>query len=73
AGTGPAAVVDGELRLPVADPGPALPDLVRRLDAADVAVRGVTAVEPTLDDVFLALTGRAPADAAPAAPGRTAA
>jgi daunorubicin resistance ABC transporter ATP-binding subunit len=71
AGTGPATVVDGELRLPVADAGPALPDLVRRLDAAGVGIRGVTAVEPTLDDVFLALTGRASAADVPAAPTGT--
>ncbi|HXV94142.1 MAG TPA: ATP-binding cassette domain-containing protein [Pseudonocardia sp.] len=59
AGSGSAHVVEGVVRLPVDDPGAALPDLVRRLDAAGVAIRGVDIHEPTLDDVFLALTGRA--------------
>ncbi|MCR2793603.1 ABC transporter ATP-binding protein [Microbacterium sp. zg.Y625] len=35
-----------------------LPEAVRALDAAGVAVRRATGVPPTLDDVFLALTGR---------------
>ena len=35
-----------------------LPAAVRALDAAGVAVRTATGVPPTLDDVFLALTGR---------------
>ncbi|MDQ7878521.1 ATP-binding cassette domain-containing protein [Microbacterium sp. QXD-8] len=35
-----------------------LPAAVRALDAAGLAVRTATGVPPTLDDVFLALTGR---------------
>lgn len=35
-----------------------LPHAVRALDAAGIAVRRATGVPPTLDDVFLALTGR---------------
>jgi ABC-2 type transport system ATP-binding protein len=35
-----------------------LPTAIRRLDAAGIAVRTATGVPPTLDDVFLALTGR---------------
>lgn len=35
-----------------------LPAMVRALDAAGIAVRTATGVPPTLDDVFLALTGR---------------
>ena len=35
-----------------------LPAAVRALDAAGIAVRSATGVPPTLDDVFLALTGR---------------
>ncbi len=57
-GSGPVTVADGTVRLPVDDPGAALSGLVRRLDAAGVTVRGVEIVEPTLDDVFLTLTGR---------------
>ena len=35
-----------------------LPAAVRALDAAGISVRTATGVPPTLDDVFLALTGR---------------
>jgi len=35
-----------------------LPAAVRALDAAGLTVRSATGVPPTLDDVFLALTGR---------------
>ena len=35
-----------------------LPSAVRALDAADIRVARATGVPPTLDDVFLALTGR---------------
>jgi len=46
------------LDLRLAD-GPALvPGMLRDLDAADVRPRSVRVSEPTLDDVFLALTGR---------------
>ncbi|WP_431070982.1 ATP-binding cassette domain-containing protein [Microbacterium phyllosphaerae] len=43
------AVPDGDQLLPV---------IVRELDAAGILVRRATGVPPTLDDVFLALTGR---------------
>jgi ABC-2 type transport system ATP-binding protein len=42
----------------VADNGPAVLDAVRRLDAAGVDVRALAVREPSLDDVFLTLTGR---------------
>lgn len=35
-----------------------LPSAVRALDEAGIAVRSATGIPPTLDDVFLALTGR---------------
>ncbi|MCF6744795.1 ATP-binding cassette domain-containing protein [Blastococcus sp. KM273128] len=38
--------------------GRALVELVRALDAADVAVSGIESRRPSLDDVFLGLTGR---------------
>jgi hypothetical protein len=44
----------------------ALVDAVRRLDAADVVITGLALRRPSLDDVFLALTGR-PAEEEPAA------
>lgn len=39
--------------------GVTTPDVVRALDAAGVALRDVTVSRPTLDDVFLTLTGHA--------------
>lgn len=47
-----------------------LPRLLRELDHAGIGVASATAVPPTLDDVFLALTGRTlrDADAAPDSP-----
>lgn len=41
-----------------ADGARAVPDLVRAADAAGLDLAGVHVVRPTLDDVFLALTGR---------------
>ena len=50
----------GLIRLPVgADGATALLEAVRRLDETDVAVADIALHKPTLDDVFLALTGRA--------------
>jgi ABC-2 type transport system ATP-binding protein len=42
----------------VADNGPAVLDVVRRLDAAGVVPTALAVREPSLDDVFLSLTGR---------------
>ena len=39
--------------------GVTTPDVVRALDTAGVALRDVTVSRPTLDDVFLTLTGHA--------------
>ena len=51
---------EGEASVSVTAPdGDALlPAAVRALDAAGIVVRHATGVPPTLDDVFLALTGR---------------
>lgn len=51
---------EGDLSVQVTAPdGDALlPHAVRALDAAGLLVRSATGVPPTLDDVFLALTGR---------------
>src|SRR6478735_5461986 len=49
--------------------GAALVELVRGLDRADITVTGVESRRPSLDDVFLQLTGRSLRDAeAPTAP-----
>lgn len=63
------------LTVPAPAGSAALIDIVRELDAARVVVDDVALRRPTLDEVFLRLTGHAPADAAPdsrtvaAAPG----
>jgi ABC-2 type transport system ATP-binding protein len=52
------AQVDGSsLELTVADGPRALVDVLRTLDAADLTPAGLAVREPSLDDVFLALTG----------------
>jgi ABC-2 type transport system ATP-binding protein len=62
--------------LTVGDAGRAVLEVVRTLDAGGVTPEWLTVREPTLDDVFLQLTGRkaeadgATADAAPAGGGR---
>ncbi|MGD0981635.1 MAG: ATP-binding cassette domain-containing protein [Solirubrobacteraceae bacterium] len=58
---------DGQLRCYVDDGAAALPDLLRRLDGAKIALRSISLSEPTLDDVFLAKTGHSLRDAG--APG----
>jgi ABC-2 type transport system ATP-binding protein len=51
--------VDGDdLHLYVDDGKAALPELFRVLDSEQISVRTVSLSEPTLDDVFLARTGR---------------
>jgi ABC-2 type transport system ATP-binding protein len=61
-GTGTADTVAdrASIRLPVTDPE-RLADVVRLLDGADIRFHGLSLHEPTLDDVFLALTGHATA------------
>jgi ABC-2 type transport system ATP-binding protein len=52
-------VVDGVVRAPVRGRSGIIPEAVRRLDDANVGIADVTLRRPTLDDVFLALTGHA--------------
>ena len=47
----------GELRFPVADPGVSA-EAVRRLDARQLRLASIEVEQPSLDDVFLTLTGR---------------
>jgi daunorubicin resistance ABC transporter ATP-binding subunit len=54
---------DGEIRLIVADPA-ASAEALRRMDARGYPVTAIELQQPSLDDVFLALTGR-PADDEP--------
>ncbi len=51
-------IAHGTVRLRVADGPSVLPALLRALDQAGVAVQAAEVQRPTLDDVFLALTGR---------------
>ncbi|MEA2299104.1 MAG: oleandomycin transport system ATP-binding protein [Solirubrobacteraceae bacterium] len=51
----------GEIRLAVLDSG-ASAEAVRRLDALGLAIAAISLAQPSLDDVFLALTGRRPED-----------
>jgi ABC-2 type transport system ATP-binding protein len=66
----------GLIRVPVGDDGPAvLLECTRRLDERKIVLTGFALHRPTLDDVFLALTGHAAEDASapePAAKGRRA-
>jgi ABC-2 type transport system ATP-binding protein len=49
---------DGRLQLTVEHGAEALPRLVRLLDGTGTPIRTATLARPTLDDVFLWLTGR---------------
>ena len=70
-GSGPAVLDEpaGRLVLPVTD-GPAiLPELAARLAGSGLRVVDLALRRPTLDDVFLALTGQAPATASASSGG----
>jgi ABC-2 type transport system ATP-binding protein len=51
-------VVDGGVRLYVEEGAPIIPSIMRAMDAAGLAVSGIELHRPSLDDVFLAKTGR---------------
>ena len=53
---------DGVIRVPIAERSGKIADAVRRLDQAGVAIDDISVHLPTLDDVFLTLTGRPPDD-----------
>ena len=50
---------DGTVRVPVAERRGTIAAAVRRLDEAGIAIDDISVTTPTLDDVFLTLTGRA--------------
>jgi ABC-2 type transport system ATP-binding protein len=56
------AFQDGTVRVPVRARTGAIAEAVRRLDDADVGIDDIRLQRPTLDDVFLALTGHAADD-----------
>jgi ABC-2 type transport system ATP-binding protein len=53
------ALVDGVLRMPVRQRKGAIAEAVRRLNEAGIGIDDVAMRRPTLDDVFLTLTGHA--------------
>jgi len=55
----PPTVIDGALCVPLNHRRGAIAAAVRRLDEAGIGIEDVAMHRPTLDDVFLALTGRA--------------
>jgi ABC-2 type transport system ATP-binding protein len=52
-------IEDGFVRVPVAERRGTIAEAVRRLDEAGIAIDDISVSSPTLDDVFLTLTGRA--------------
>jgi ABC-2 type transport system ATP-binding protein len=60
-GSGPPQVnaQTGQVTAPLSDGVAVLPEVVRRLDAAGLALSDLVVRRPTLDDVFLTLTGHA--------------
>ncbi len=54
----------GHISVPVRDGSAALVNVVRRLDDAGIAIKDIALRRPTLDDVFLALTGESAEDVA---------
>jgi ABC-2 type transport system ATP-binding protein len=68
-GAEPPQVLDDRVVGRVRQGGPALVELVRGLDRANIAVTGVESRRPSLDDVFLGLTGRSLRDAEAATAG----
>jgi ABC-2 type transport system ATP-binding protein len=67
AGAGDTTVEDELVHVPAEVGTATLAEVVRRLDAVDVSARSLQLREPSLDDVFLALTGHAAEDGASAA------
>ncbi len=63
------ADADGALRLTVEHGEEALPVLLRTLDGAGITMSAISLARPTLDDVFLTLTGRSLRDDSPSAAG----
>ena len=59
AGAAPQCRVGGDgVRCYLPAAAPAVPTIVRTLDQASIALRGLTVSQPTLDDVFLRVTGK---------------
>jgi ABC-2 type transport system ATP-binding protein len=72
-GSGPPQVdaQTGQVTVPLADGAAVLPEVVRRLDAAGLGLSDLALRRPTLDDVFLTLTGQATQPSDPSAAAAT--
>lgn len=62
----PAGAAETTVRIPVPNADAALPELLAAMEGAGVKVATARGVRPTLDDVFLALTGRSLTEEEPA-------
>jgi ABC-2 type transport system ATP-binding protein len=62
-GSGAPVLLDGTLSLPIAGAAGAVTDAVRRLDDAEIPIDDIATHHPTLDDVFLTLTGQTATEA----------
>lgn len=62
AGDGEIVIQGDTIQVPATEGTAVLGEVVRRLDAAGVTARGLQLREPSLDDVFLALTGHGTED-----------
>jgi ABC-2 type transport system ATP-binding protein len=61
-GDGAPAVLDGTVSVPISGGGGKVTEAVRRLDEAGIAIDDIATQRPTLDDVFLELTGHTAAE-----------
>jgi len=62
-GAAEVSTMDSEIRFRVPRGDTAMPELLRALDSAGIAMTSIEVHRPTLDDVFLTLTGRTLRDA----------
>jgi ABC-type multidrug transport system ATPase subunit len=61
-GDRPPEVVDEKILLPVGKQTSLVAEAIRRLDGVGIAVEDIGLKSPSLDDVFFALTGKAPVE-----------
>jgi len=62
-GSGAPVLHDGAVSLPIESAAGAVTNAVRRLDEANIPIEDLTTHHPTLDDVFLTLTGQTTSEA----------
>jgi ABC-2 type transport system ATP-binding protein len=62
-GDGAPSILDGTVSIPISHAGGAVAAAVRRLDEAGIQIDDIATLHPTLDDVFLRLTGQTASEA----------